>query len=564
MDISFTPWTSVSPNQTASTMAAWEDQFEDSLLITNIAASDFATGLYPVFNVFSYGATGDGTTNDTTAFQAAVDAAEAVGGGIVEVPVPSAFYVIDSTITINEGVLIRGVGPMSETTTNANGTDSVFPAIKWTGSGWDGSTAADIATTTMFWFKSGTTSEYLFGGGMRDLVLYGDTDGAAVGVRASSTVGQVFDLRIRKMGFAGILLDSANGVLQQSCRVNLQYTWGSSTSANEASSDGVRIGGGDYAAGTYDNLSAQNDIWANGLVYNGTLVALYGTDNNRIHRAHGTVQAKTGLTGSSGFSIGFYDDPDGSPVATDSARNNVVHYAVAPFRAESLTYGNQILHLNSEGASAALNFARDNVIESGAKLHWTVVDYQHGDLFQTHRYKMTGELDIPNGAFYVSQGSAAAGAFASIWSGWALDPASAETIAAMVPSPHDWANGTITAVKVWYNAQSSDDAAVWRLITRLETVTDGDNVSTPDDETTTNVTISASNNNELDAVTVTLSTPLDFTRGQSLLVGIRRDAADAADTAASDIVVAGVKLYYVSDGPDFQASTWTPPTPYVT
>lgn len=60
-----------------------------------------------VYNVLDYGATGDGTTDDTTAIQAAITAA-ASAGGIVELPAGT--YQINATLTINtqRGVRIRG------------------------------------------------------------------------------------------------------------------------------------------------------------------------------------------------------------------------------------------------------------------------------------------------------------------------------------------------------------------------------------------------------------------------------------------------------------------------
>lgn len=51
------------------------------------------------FNVRDYGATGDGTTNDAAAIQAAFNAARLVGGTVF-FPTPSARYLINSTITI--------------------------------------------------------------------------------------------------------------------------------------------------------------------------------------------------------------------------------------------------------------------------------------------------------------------------------------------------------------------------------------------------------------------------------------------------------------------------------
>jgi hypothetical protein len=62
-----------------------------------------------VFNVLDYGATGDGTTDDTIAIQAAIDACEAAGGGTVLFPALT--YNIDTGLTIDgDNVRILGRG----------------------------------------------------------------------------------------------------------------------------------------------------------------------------------------------------------------------------------------------------------------------------------------------------------------------------------------------------------------------------------------------------------------------------------------------------------------------
>jgi len=63
------------------------------------------------FNVKSsaYGATGDGVTDDTAAVQAAFDAAQAAGGGVVFFPRGS--YFLDNAVTVGATVSLLGVGP---------------------------------------------------------------------------------------------------------------------------------------------------------------------------------------------------------------------------------------------------------------------------------------------------------------------------------------------------------------------------------------------------------------------------------------------------------------------
>lgn len=63
----------------------------------------------PYFDVKAYGAKGDGTTDDTAAIQAAIDAAETAGGGIVFFP--DGDYLLTATLTVEaEAILLMGAG----------------------------------------------------------------------------------------------------------------------------------------------------------------------------------------------------------------------------------------------------------------------------------------------------------------------------------------------------------------------------------------------------------------------------------------------------------------------
>ena len=61
-----------------------------------------------VFNVLDYGAKGDGTTNDTAAIQAAIDAAFAQGHGTVWFPTTTGDYIVTAPIKLQPYVKLQG------------------------------------------------------------------------------------------------------------------------------------------------------------------------------------------------------------------------------------------------------------------------------------------------------------------------------------------------------------------------------------------------------------------------------------------------------------------------
>lgn len=90
---------------------------------TNYAVAWTSPTSVNTFNVRDYGALGDGSTNDTTAFQNAWNAAKAVKGKVL-IPVANSgasYYVSTLNFTSADGVIVEGMGDGSLITCRANG-----------------------------------------------------------------------------------------------------------------------------------------------------------------------------------------------------------------------------------------------------------------------------------------------------------------------------------------------------------------------------------------------------------------------------------------------------------
>src|SRR6266702_4440519 len=73
---------------------------------SGIPKTDFASSVqttldasYPIINVKTYGATGNGSTDDTTAIQNAINAVSSSGGTVL---LPAGTYIVSSTLTIDK------------------------------------------------------------------------------------------------------------------------------------------------------------------------------------------------------------------------------------------------------------------------------------------------------------------------------------------------------------------------------------------------------------------------------------------------------------------------------
>ena len=168
----------------------------------------------PPFNVRTYGAKGDGTNDDTGAFNSAVAACNAAGGGVIYAPRPPAHYKVTSKLTtITAPCAVRG-----------DGSGSSPSAVAWATKIVQTSRTADLFTVTadsasfegLYLFNSNST----YGVG-RAAPATPPTAGAAVKAVASSSSQRVnLDDVVVEGFYDNVRQDGAHWVIGRSHLVN--------------------------------------------------------------------------------------------------------------------------------------------------------------------------------------------------------------------------------------------------------------------------------------------------------------------------------------------------------
>jgi hypothetical protein len=204
-------------------------------------------GVTGVYNVKAYGATGDGSTTDTTAIQAAIDAASTAGGGIVVIP--------PGTYRCNLVYLKNNV-------------------YLWSQGAWLKQTANAAAYHRILSIGNSSTASASNCGILGHLNFDGD--------RANQT-------NVHNSGQYGIWMDNCSNVYIQSIYMK------------DHSCDGILFGDGAYAATnvTIDRVITYN-CWRNGL-------AICGTDG--LHIKHCETSYTNGA-GAGGPQAGVDIEPD--------------------------------------------------------------------------------------------------------------------------------------------------------------------------------------------------------------------------------------------------------------
>lgn len=460
-----------------------------------------------IFNVKTgFGAKGDGVADETLAIQRAIDAAAEVGGGVVYIP--SGNYLISDKLIVRKPIIIIGQGKGSDTS-NANSGSAGVTTLRWVG---------EIGGT-MFEFKSDSVGNYLYGVGLIGCHIDGNNIATTAIHGASICESEFKSLVIRRVAEQGILIDGGNDVLSKHNIIeDYHFVYGAQEATRGA--HGLVLGN------ETDGLTTQTHVISmNGLVYNGHLIYVKGSDNNIFDKVHGVTQS-----GGGGRTVYLKN-------GVKSARNNVFNYLVGGVHAESQTYGNRILHYISEHGGIT--------VDEGAQLHYTVEDYVNSGVFETHKYVMSDQKDIPIGSLSILEG-ATSGIAAAQWPCIDLPNGVNSRVGVSLPPIYSWNNGTIQKLRIWYTTDTANTDAEWVARIRASTRASLTGLATPEFNEIVSMPVSNANNVSR---YYDVDLELAFVKEDAIYLSIQRLGADENDTASGKIQILGASLIYQNIGP---------------
>lgn len=470
---------------------------------------DVAEAMRGAVSVKAFGAAGDGSTDDTAAFQAAVDAA---GNGTVVVP-PGVYRIHE--IRCSQGTMFICTDANGEVSTNANGQAAGNVRFEYNGAGGNQS--------FMFRWQASATNTWLFGGGILGRPVINGANLCATGIYGASTVRQRFDVEMRNFTYAAMRLGSDNGVLSVGCKVDLKFTYGATAAVENA--HGIVLTGE-----TGNTGCTQHDIKTHGLIKHGNMVHMIGNcDNNRltIHASKGGSQS-----GATGNALAFYDG------AVTHPRNNTIYDIAGPIYSSAGAFGNTLVRATSEGT---------RIFGSGQLHIAQMVDYVNGKMYATPTFPLFERREIPASQGVVT-GTASLGVVAGVGAG-VICPASVISGAVWTIPGGNWTRGKIRRVRIKYSCVNASDSANVRFRVKVAVTPMGQGF-TADASLAITEPGTAAGSARVAEVVFLNSANLDMVEDALVSLSVERLGAEAQDTVSGDVRIHAVEVDFAAFGPE--------------
>jgi hypothetical protein len=344
------------------------------------AAASPRTCSYPLANVkdSAYGAKGDGTTDDTTAIQNAINSLPVTGGDVV---FPCGSYKVTSTVTLGNGtsstastrygMILRGVGDSQMQPTFAGFNTTACVRILWAGSGSGG--ALSVNGPLMTW-------------GIQNLEVDCNSVASAIGIKVTSaTLGDVRNVALINCPNVGLLSTTFPlfGSFTNTGSFHNKYYGVSVMMPASAGAIGIHLTG-DGTQDTFFNTFWSTNVFLPTSVVAVTGIQLQATDTDAFYTTHvygGNASATSvkfdysvnsawpsGVTFSeldpaqAGGGASFANN--GTPSNANARSNYVfplaeVNNATCPTLANLTCYSSHLVQMSAGGNNGIAQFASD-------------------------------------------------------------------------------------------------------------------------------------------------------------------------------------------------------------
>jgi hypothetical protein len=498
---------------------------------TGAVATTVQAKLRESVSVKDFGATGNGTTDDTTALQAAISAAQVMGAG-TKIWFPIGTYLISSTLNVTSGIFLVGENG------SLNGVNGTPPAGMKTVIQWNSA----VTGSNMIRWVSSTASTVINRGGIQGITLDGNNT-ATNGLYISSAAYTELDIVTYRTVNQGILIDDANGALSNALYIR-RFEHFCGPNAATWGCNGLFIDGdvsGFFATSIVcDFMECE--------VINGAGLTFRAVDSCNFTRAK--IYTRSGSSGT-GYHVRFLTTVNyptfyaqknrigmliagGKIYFGDYTKNNVIDCCVAE-------YG--LINYQSAGANKRAN-------------HVTrLIDFRTDASWNTHQFRLTDYASIPLGDFVAFGTTATLTTCGSLSAGrgWSFSAAATNGISASNVVPLDWGNGFLRGVRL---TLQSVGAATGNVVMQVAGVARSNTNAIGGFQQTIQATLAPAQSvtSTLTQYEVLFSAEIVSYLYGWWCISLERLGADAADTYPNAVVVVGVELMYRGKGPDSAAS----------
>jgi hypothetical protein len=478
--------------------------------------------LRETISVKDFGAVGDDVTDDTAAIIAAIAYLDGIGGGSLYFPAGT--YLVSSELRISNGVRLIGDGVYLLHPNPAGAGSGAIPTYGTVIKAKTGSSPFKLIHV-----RAQTDYQCIYGFSIHGILLHGNAI-ATHGLHHVNTRSAQFNFKVFNTTVYGVLEEAISQVTNDNRYEDVEVTVNLNIAAC-ANCIGVAFLSGDATGFTVGAIVQRLRVFVNNAI---------GIEIGAMDGGHfDMIEIKRNVAGPELVLLGVETASNGVTQPKGCRKNYFADYTGSVL-AKTGSYANQIGYMQSEFGGAT--------IQSGATLRYTVHDRTHGDWFKNQDYLLEDSYWLPARLFSADAANQATSSVLTAKQLYMLSfpDASTRTSGVVFAMPSEWNDGNITGIELLHSKDGTNTGDVL-LDIGLSAMSTTNTISAT--QRATPVVNVLASSRVLNSTIIPISLNLVKTH-KIISVSIGRTGADASDTFVDPWLLFGVRLIYVSPGPN--------------